>query len=143
DSNASLLERLSCNIFLTYFPPNLTAKELWNTYGLYGTILDVYIPKKLSKQGKPFAFARFNRVNDVESLIRNLRLVWMGNFHLFANVARFSKESTSNTSIPNTKPKASTHVHVSSSTFANVVKGKEYLQRKDELVMVLDCGSLD
>nr|GFA01652.1 RNA-directed DNA polymerase, eukaryota [Tanacetum cinerariifolium] len=82
-------------------------------------------------------------VNDVESLIQNLRLVWMGNYHLFANVARFSKESTSNTSIPNTKPKASTHVHVSSSTFANLVKGKEYLQRKDEPMMVLDCGSLD
>ncbi|GJZ77185.1 RNA-directed DNA polymerase, eukaryota [Tanacetum coccineum] len=118
-SNASLLERLSCNIFLI-IPPNLTAKELWNTCGLYGTVLDIYIPNKLSKQGKPFAFARFNRVTDVEF-----------------------KESTSNTSILNTKPKASSHTHMSSSTFVNVVKGKEFLQRKDEPVMVLEYGSLD
>ncbi|GJX99376.1 RNA-directed DNA polymerase, eukaryota [Tanacetum coccineum] len=51
DSNASLLERLSCNIFITNLPSHLTAKELWKTCGMYGTVLDVYIPKKLSKQG--------------------------------------------------------------------------------------------
>ncbi|GJS19937.1 RNA-directed DNA polymerase, eukaryota [Tanacetum coccineum] len=60
-SNESLLERLSCNIFITIFPVHLSAKELWNTCAQYGTVQDVYILKKLSKQGKPFAFARFNK----------------------------------------------------------------------------------
>nr|GEX91417.1 hypothetical protein [Tanacetum cinerariifolium] len=60
-SNVSVLERLSCNIFLTNFPAKLSAKELWNTCAQYGTVLDVYIPRKLSKQGKPFAFVRFNK----------------------------------------------------------------------------------
>ncbi|GKE25935.1 RNA-directed DNA polymerase, eukaryota, reverse transcriptase zinc-binding domain protein [Tanacetum coccineum] len=94
DSNTSLLEHLSCNIFLTNFPPHLTTKELWNTYGLYGTVLDVYILKKLSKQ------------------VRNLLLIHLSRIR---------------------NPK---HLH-------KFIKGKEYLQHKDEPVMVLDYGSLD
>ncbi|GKD05881.1 RNA-directed DNA polymerase, eukaryota [Tanacetum coccineum] len=66
-SNESLLERLSCNIFITNFPVHLSANELWNTYAQYGTIQDVYIPNKLSKHGKPFVFARFSKVNDVDT----------------------------------------------------------------------------
>ncbi|GKC97429.1 RNA-directed DNA polymerase, eukaryota, reverse transcriptase zinc-binding domain protein, partial [Tanacetum coccineum] len=92
-SNASLLERLSCNIFITNFPPTLSAKDLWSTCSQYGTVLDVYIPLKVTKNGKRFAFARFNKVNNVDLLIRNLRSVWLGSFHLFANVARFNKDT--------------------------------------------------
>ncbi|GKB37028.1 retrovirus-related pol polyprotein from transposon TNT 1-94 [Tanacetum coccineum] len=50
--NESLLERLSCNIFITNFPVHLSAKKLWNTCAQYGTVQDVYIPKKFSKHGK-------------------------------------------------------------------------------------------
>ncbi|GKC56787.1 RNA-directed DNA polymerase, eukaryota, partial [Tanacetum coccineum] len=71
-SNASLVERLSCNIFITNFPNHLSAKELWSTCAQHGTVTDVYIPKKVSKQGKPFAFARFIKVTDVDLLIKNL-----------------------------------------------------------------------
>ncbi|GJY21255.1 RNA-directed DNA polymerase, eukaryota [Tanacetum coccineum] len=74
-SNESLLERLSCNIFITNFPTTMSAKELWNTCAKYGTLLDVYIPEKMSKMGKRFAFARYHKVYDVDMLIRNLSLV--------------------------------------------------------------------
>ncbi|GJZ78741.1 RNA-directed DNA polymerase, eukaryota [Tanacetum coccineum] len=72
-SDVSMLERLSCNIYITNFPKQLSAKELWNTCAKFGIVFDVYVPNKVSKQGKPFTFACFNKVNDVESLIRNLR----------------------------------------------------------------------
>ncbi|GKC53207.1 RNA-directed DNA polymerase, eukaryota [Tanacetum coccineum] len=91
-SNASLVERLSCNIFITNFPNHLSAKELWSTCAQHGTVTDVYIPKKVSKQGKPFAFARFIKVTDVDLLIKNLRSVWLGSFHMYANIARFNRE---------------------------------------------------
>ncbi|GJX59709.1 hypothetical protein Tco_0291099 [Tanacetum coccineum] len=39
--------------------------------------------------------------------------------------------------------KASAHVHGSTSTFANIMKGKGALQRNDEPVMVLERGSLN
>nr|GEU79889.1 hypothetical protein [Tanacetum cinerariifolium] len=49
--NASMLERLSCNIFITNFPAYFSSKDLWNTCSKFGTVLDVYIPNKVSKQG--------------------------------------------------------------------------------------------
>nr|GEU73259.1 mitochondrial substrate carrier family protein C [Tanacetum cinerariifolium] len=126
NSNASLLERLSCNIFITIFRAKLTGKELWNTCSQYVTVLDVFIPKKLSKQGKPFAFARFNKVTDVDSLINNLRSVWLGNFRVYANVARFNRETNHNFYSQSSKAKAPMYVpsFVSAPSFAKVVKGK-------------------
>nr|GEY67094.1 hypothetical protein [Tanacetum cinerariifolium] len=60
-SNASLLERLSYNIFIANFPTSVSAKDLWSTCKQFGTVMDVYIPLKLSKLGKRFAFARLKR----------------------------------------------------------------------------------
>nr|GFA47101.1 RNA-directed DNA polymerase, eukaryota [Tanacetum cinerariifolium] len=53
-SDASMLERLSCNIFITNFPAYFSSKDLWNTCSKFGTVLDVYIPNKVSKQGKVY-----------------------------------------------------------------------------------------
>nr|GEX20869.1 RNA-directed DNA polymerase, eukaryota, reverse transcriptase zinc-binding domain protein [Tanacetum cinerariifolium] len=105
-SNASLLERLSCNIFITNFPTSVSAKDLWSTCKQFGTVMDVYIPLKLSKLGKRFAFARFKKVCNVDLLIKNHRLVWLGSFYLFANVARFNRDDTSRPI-----PKSSTFLH--------------------------------
>nr|GEX53099.1 RNA-directed DNA polymerase, eukaryota [Tanacetum cinerariifolium] len=92
-SNVTMLERLSRNVYITNFPKQLLAKELCYTCAKFGIVLDIYIPNKVSKQGKPFAIARFNKVNDVDLLIRNLRPVWMGNFHIYANVACFNRDT--------------------------------------------------
>ncbi|GJY84363.1 RNA-directed DNA polymerase, eukaryota [Tanacetum coccineum] len=139
-SNASMLERLSCNIFITNFPSNLTSKELWNTCAKHGTVLDVYIPKKLSKQGKPFAFARFNRVSDVDMLIKNLRSVWLGNFHLYANVARSNRVTKTSTPQNASKVPAVKSPHTS---FVNVVKGTGAPVISNAPVMVLERGTLN
>nr|GEU94968.1 hypothetical protein CTI12_AA135620 [Tanacetum cinerariifolium] len=72
-SNASMLERLSCNIFITNFPTYFSSKDLWNTWSKFGTVLDVYIPNKVSKQGKRYDFARIKKVSHVDSLISSLR----------------------------------------------------------------------
>nr|GEV98145.1 putative RNA-directed DNA polymerase, eukaryota, reverse transcriptase zinc-binding domain protein [Tanacetum cinerariifolium] len=54
-SNESLLERLSCNIFIINFPLSVSAKDLWSTCSQYGTVMDVFIPLNLTKLGKRFA----------------------------------------------------------------------------------------
>nr|GEX30015.1 RNA-directed DNA polymerase, eukaryota, nucleotide-binding alpha-beta plait domain protein [Tanacetum cinerariifolium] len=140
-SNASMLERLSCNIFITNFPANFSAKELWNTCSKFGTILDVFIPNKVSKQGKRYAFYRFKKVSNVDSLITSLRSVWLGSFHMYANVARFNRDtkpsdsqnSYSNVSLNASKP-----------SYANVLeRQKEVPQKHDEPVMVLEEGTLN
>nr|GEV09756.1 RNA-directed DNA polymerase, eukaryota, reverse transcriptase zinc-binding domain protein [Tanacetum cinerariifolium] len=139
-SNESLLERLSCNIFITNFPTTLSAKELWNTCVKYGTVLDVYIPEKTTKMGKRFAFARYHKVHDVDALIRNLRSVWLGSFHLYANVARFNRDSKSSFSQKsNVNEPLNSHIP----SFARVVKGPIIQERHDAPVMVLERGTLN
>ncbi|GJW43510.1 RNA-directed DNA polymerase, eukaryota [Tanacetum coccineum] len=139
-SNASLLERLSCNIFITNFPAKLSANDLWNTCAQYGTVLDVYISLKVTKNGKRFAFARFNKVNDVDLLIRNLRSVWMESFHLFANVARFNRDTKVTSS---QKSSSFNPSKVLKPSFAKVVKGSGVNENYDAPVLVLERGLLN
>ncbi|GKF37912.1 nucleotide-binding alpha-beta plait domain-containing protein, partial [Tanacetum coccineum] len=63
---------------------------------IYGHVVDAYIPDRRSKVGKRFGFVRFINVFDVERLVLNLCTVWIGNFKLHANVARFHRESLKN-----------------------------------------------
>ncbi|GJT65053.1 RNA-directed DNA polymerase, eukaryota [Tanacetum coccineum] len=138
-SNESLLERLSCNVFITNFPSDVTVRELWNACDQYGKVLDVYTPKKLSKQGKAFAFVRFKKVNDVDSLIRNLRSIWMGSFRLFSNVARFNRDTVHKPSITNVK----NNVPGNMNSYAAVAKGNDTQESDMEPLMVLEKGLLN
>nr|GEU74679.1 RNA-directed DNA polymerase, eukaryota [Tanacetum cinerariifolium] len=54
------LDRLSASYYVTNFLKHLTARDLWKELEGYGRLVDVYIARKLSKQGKQFA-ARFSR----------------------------------------------------------------------------------
>ncbi|GJZ14284.1 hypothetical protein Tco_0549514, partial [Tanacetum coccineum] len=46
---------------------------------------------KRSKSGHRFGFVRFKNVNDINPLVSNLRVTWMGGFHLFADVAKYGR----------------------------------------------------
>ncbi|GJV26539.1 RNA-directed DNA polymerase, eukaryota [Tanacetum coccineum] len=144
-SNASLLERLSCSIFITNFPPTLSAKDLWSTCSQYETVLDVYIPLKVTKNGKRFAFARFNKVNDVDLLIRNLRSVWLGSFHLFANVARFNRDTNVGTAqkASTFNPSLAKPTNGSKPSFATILKDPAAGKGPDAPVLVLERGVLN
>nr|GFA45407.1 RNA-directed DNA polymerase, eukaryota, reverse transcriptase zinc-binding domain protein [Tanacetum cinerariifolium] len=66
-SNADSTRVISKSIFVTNFPNNTTAKDLWNLYQGYGTY--VFIPNRLSKAGKRFTFVRFIRVDNLDRLV--------------------------------------------------------------------------
>ncbi|GJY71261.1 heat stress transcription factor B-4-like protein, partial [Tanacetum coccineum] len=61
---------------------------------------NAFIPYKKSKAGKLFAFVWFIKVDNIDRLVTNLCTIWIGCFHLHANVARFHRE---------TKPSAPSH----------------------------------
>ncbi|GJU10409.1 transposase, MuDR, MULE transposase domain protein [Tanacetum coccineum] len=61
---------------------------------------NAFILYKKSKAGKLFAFVRFIKVDNIDRLVTNLCTIWIGCFHLHANVARFHRES---------KPSAPSH----------------------------------
>ncbi|MCI48281.1 RNA recognition motif, partial [Trifolium medium] len=69
--------------------------DLWKIFGHYGSVGDVYIPKKVDKWGKRFAFVKFKGVKEVEALTRKLEDVWSGNFKLRVNRARFDRNDQS------------------------------------------------
>ncbi|GJX30509.1 RNA-directed DNA polymerase, eukaryota, reverse transcriptase zinc-binding domain protein [Tanacetum coccineum] len=97
------------SLFITNFPIHVDAKHLWKTCEAYGRIVDAFIPKKLSKSGKRFGFVRFQGVYNEEDMASKLSFIWIGSFHLFAAISRFSRSN---------KPKfdhKSSPVHIPSS----------------------------
>ncbi|GJW72579.1 RNA-directed DNA polymerase, eukaryota [Tanacetum coccineum] len=58
-SNADLTSKISHSIYVTNFPDSVNSRDLWKECSVYGTVVDVFIPTKLSKVGKRFAFVRF------------------------------------------------------------------------------------
>ncbi|GJV52623.1 RNA-directed DNA polymerase, eukaryota [Tanacetum coccineum] len=70
-----------------------TSKDLWSLCQTYGTLVDVFIPNRISKARKRFAFVRFIRVGNIDKLVGNLCTLWIGRWHLHANVVRFERSS--------------------------------------------------
>nr|GEZ79698.1 RNA-directed DNA polymerase, eukaryota, reverse transcriptase zinc-binding domain protein [Tanacetum cinerariifolium] len=88
--------RISTSVFVTNFPDHVGAKDLWHACKQYGHVVDAYIHDRRSKAGKRFGFVHFIIVFDVDRLVGNLCTVWIGNYHLHANAARFTRPSVKN-----------------------------------------------
>ncbi|GJR56538.1 RNA-directed DNA polymerase, eukaryota [Tanacetum coccineum] len=82
---------ISTSIFVTNFPDQTNAKELWSLCNQYGNVIDAFIPNRRSKVGKRFGFIRFIKISDVERLVNNLCTIWIGKHKLHANIARYNR----------------------------------------------------
>ncbi|GJU23715.1 RNA-directed DNA polymerase, eukaryota [Tanacetum coccineum] len=103
-SNSDHTRLISKSIFVTNFPDNTSAKDLWEVCKGYGTVVDVFIPNRKSRSGKRFAFVRFIKVGNVDRLVENLCTLWIGRMHLHANVVRYDRPPISS-SRPNVAPR--------------------------------------
>nr|GEY38750.1 RNA-directed DNA polymerase, eukaryota, nucleotide-binding alpha-beta plait domain protein [Tanacetum cinerariifolium] len=79
------------SIFVSNMPWKATVQDLWDSCNQWGVVIDVYIAAKRSKSGHRFGFVRFKNVNDINQLVSNLRVTWMGGFHLFADMANYGR----------------------------------------------------
>jgi hypothetical protein len=77
--------------YITNFPDNVNATDLWKSFSRYWTVGEVYIPAKTDRQGKRFGFARFADVDDVQSLLEKIEGTWIGTFKIRANISRFKR----------------------------------------------------
>ncbi|PWA34549.1 hypothetical protein CTI12_AA617980 [Artemisia annua] len=77
-ANEGIANQVSHSIFVTNFPAGTSAKQLWDICEQYGKVVDSFIPDRVSKEGKKFAFVRFTRVKNLEVLIGNLNTMWIG-----------------------------------------------------------------
>nr|GEV19615.1 RNA-directed DNA polymerase, eukaryota, nucleotide-binding alpha-beta plait domain protein [Tanacetum cinerariifolium] len=88
-SNADDVPKVSKSVFVTNFPESVSARDLWRSCSVYGTVVDVFIPSKKSKVCKRFAFVRFIKVFNLDRLVENLCTIWISRYHLYANPVRF------------------------------------------------------
>ncbi|GJZ99592.1 RNA-directed DNA polymerase, eukaryota [Tanacetum coccineum] len=121
------LGRISKSIYVTNFPESFGSSDLWKLCESYGKVVDVYIPNRKSKAGKRFAFVRFIKVNDVDRLVGNLCTLWVGRFHLHANVVRFERPTLNPKPPVFPKSLAGSQTKFSSipGSFINAVKGPQ------------------
>ncbi|WJX71605.1 hypothetical protein P8452_55583 [Trifolium repens] len=79
------------SFFITNFPEESTAEDLWNIFRHYWKVGEVFIPNKLDKGGKRFGFARFEDVEDKQKLLHKLEETWIGTYKLRANLPKFRR----------------------------------------------------
>ncbi|GKB98256.1 nucleotide-binding alpha-beta plait domain-containing protein [Tanacetum coccineum] len=90
------VNKISISIFITNFPDQFYAKDLWRVCNQYGKVIDAFIPNRRTKSGKRFGFVRFIKVLDVDRLVNNICTIWVECFKLHANLARFQRTSLNN-----------------------------------------------
>nr|GEZ02175.1 nucleotide-binding alpha-beta plait domain-containing protein [Tanacetum cinerariifolium] len=87
----NVVSKISTSIFVTNYPENFSAKDLFHSCKVYGHVVDSFIPVKKTNGGKRFGFVHFINVFNVDHLVNNLCTIWVGRFKLHANVARFQR----------------------------------------------------
>nr|GEZ75293.1 hypothetical protein [Tanacetum cinerariifolium] len=132
--------KISVNVFVTNFPENCSAKDLFYHCKQYGHVVDSFIPTKRSKAGKRFGFVRFINVFNNERLVNNLSTVWIGRNKLQAHLARFARPpSKGGSQVPSkTTNAAGTNKHFvntekdnarpSGTSFVSVLQGNDHLR---------------
>ncbi|GKD48161.1 RNA-directed DNA polymerase, eukaryota, partial [Tanacetum coccineum] len=94
----------------------------------YGCVVDVYIAKKKSLEGKPFGFVRFIKVQDANKLEEHLNSIQTGSVKIRVNLAKFARKKSmaysefQEVGRKNTDPRSYTGVRVKTRSYANVVK---------------------
>ncbi|GAU27763.1 hypothetical protein TSUD_215740 [Trifolium subterraneum] len=106
----------------------------------YGRVGEVYIPKKLDKRGRRFAFVKFKEVKEVEELGECLRDVWIGTYKLRVNRSRFTRSEASGGQHPEVQVKGPDEKKVEikqGKTFFSVLQGSKGIDSKAEEARVL------
>ncbi|GKB72886.1 nucleotide-binding alpha-beta plait domain-containing protein [Tanacetum coccineum] len=136
------VNRISISIYVTNFPENFSAKELFQSCKQYGHVVDSFIPRKRTKEGKRFGFVRFINVFNVDRLVNNLCTIWVGQFKLHANKARFQRatlnkgQGADHKKVANS-PRPNSGDSGSSNSYVNAVKNHKSVDH-DSPAIVLD-----
>ncbi|XP_058758209.1 uncharacterized protein LOC131631431 [Vicia villosa] len=77
--------------FVTEFPEECGAKELYAIFKDYGEIDEVIIPPRRDRRGKKFGFARFFNVTDTKMMAIRLDNIIIGSRKIHTNLPRFSR----------------------------------------------------
>jgi hypothetical protein len=118
----SFLDRTTTSFFFTNFSEEIKTTVLWSSFARFGNVMEVFIPKKLNKEGRRFGFVKFKDVTNPVALEAKLAEVWCGGRRLRVNLARFTRDSKE--AMPEVKTAARRVVGSSSM----VDKGNSFIQ---------------
>jgi hypothetical protein len=85
------LDRITTSFYFTNFPEEVKVMELWSLFRRFGRVGEVYIPKKLDKNGHRFGFVKFKEVTNALELEEKMNDVWWDSFKLRINLSRFNR----------------------------------------------------
>ncbi|GKB29528.1 nucleotide-binding alpha-beta plait domain-containing protein [Tanacetum coccineum] len=136
------VNRISISIYVTNFPEIFSAKELFQSCKQYGHVVDSFIPRKRTKEGKHFGFVHFINVFNVDRFVNNLCIIWVGQLKLHANKARFQRatlnkgQGADHKKVSNS-PRPNSGDSGSSNSYVNAVKNHKSVDH-DSPAIVLD-----
>lgn len=78
-------------IYLENLPDNCHAAFVCKITSKFPSVLDVYVPKKLNKKGRRFAFVRVDSFSTIQNLLNILNIICIGVNKLRAFRSRFEK----------------------------------------------------
>ncbi|GKV32336.1 hypothetical protein SLEP1_g40952 [Rubroshorea leprosula] len=120
----------SSNFFFYNFPEELEAKFLWNSFQMYGKVVDVYIPRNRDKRGKRYGFVRLTGVKNEIQMERRLNEMWIGSYKMRVKLANDRQRKPSSYRKVHGKPKVSRSTNIMNrlvipgQTYAQAVKGQ-------------------
>ena len=79
------------SFYFTHFPDEANEELLWRHFKNWGDVREVYIAKRLNKDGKRYRFMRFKGVSDAKGLEVRLDNIFINDCKLFVNLPRFDR----------------------------------------------------
>ncbi|XVF30044.1 hypothetical protein REPUB_Repub16aG0023400 [Reevesia pubescens] len=81
-------------VFVNNIPPEVNWRWLGQIIQNYGRVADVFIPMKRSAKGRKFGFVRFYRWEEAIRAVNSLNGVWLLDYRIGVNIARFNSRSS-------------------------------------------------
>lgn len=79
------------SFYFTHFPDEANEELLWRHFKNWGDVREVYIAKRLNKDGRRYGFMRFKGVSDAKGLEVRLDNIFINDCKLFVNLPRFDR----------------------------------------------------
>ncbi|KAJ9547609.1 hypothetical protein OSB04_020152 [Centaurea solstitialis] len=79
--------------FFTNFSEEELERSLWQVFKKQGQLVDLYLARKRNGRGRRFGFVRFVKVSEWRNLEIKLNEIWLRNFKLRVNLARYGRKS--------------------------------------------------
>ncbi|KAJ4823456.1 hypothetical protein Tsubulata_019688 [Turnera subulata] len=76
------------SLYVENFAPEWKPVDIYRIMSKYGEVMDVFVPRKKTRQGKIFCFVRFRGVKDVQRLINDVNRIHVEEGVIVANLAR-------------------------------------------------------